>query len=311
MITDLQKDQIVTGFFAIRELTERDTTKEPKKKYLDLNLLDASGQINAKVWEIAEVIIGELPQRGDIVKVEAVVQEYKGSLQLKINKMRKVTDTDTYEPQTIIPSSAIPPDEMWNTLTRFSESISDKIFHAVVDSFLKKYKDKLMYYPAAKSYHHSHQAELLLHITTMLLAAEKLTTIYPCNTDLLYTGIILHDIGKLNEISADTNCLDTDYTIEGEMLGHITLGLCELEHLEGLDPERKLLLQHMILSHHQNPEWGSPKRPMFKEAELLHYLDMIDSRMYDFNKASSQTEAGSFSPKVYSIERKVYRPNLI
>ena len=152
-----------------------------------------------------------------------------------------------------------------------------------------------MYYPAAKSFHHSYQGGLLQHITTMLLAAEKLTTLYPCNTDLLYTGIILHDIGKVYELTTDETGLGTEYTLEGELLGHIAIGLRVIEHMEGLDVEKKLLLQHIILSHYQTPEWGSPKRPMLKEAELLHHLDMIDSRMFDFEKAVAQTEAGTLS----------------
>ncbi|OLN27158.1 3'-_5' exoribonuclease Bsu YhaM [Desulfosporosinus metallidurans] len=91
-------------------------------------------------------------------------------------------------------------------------------------------------------------------------------------------------------------------------MGHIAIGLRVIEYMEGLDVEKKLLLQHIILSHHQTPEWGSPKRPMIKEAELLHHLDMIDSRMYDFEKAAAQTEAGTLSARVHTLERKVYRP---
>ncbi|HVJ49229.1 3'-5' exoribonuclease YhaM family protein [Desulfitobacterium sp.] len=309
MIKDLQKEQMVVGFFAVKEIIEKET-RETKKKYLDLTLLDASGQINAKVWDIAEVVKGEPPQLGDIVKAEANVQEYRGNLQLKINKLRKITETDVYEPQTIIPTAPNPSEQMWATVIRFAEGITDKQLQAAALHILQKYKEQLLYYPAAKSYHHSYKGGLLQHISTMLLAAAKLTTIYSCNTDLLYAGIIVHDIGKLYELNTDSSGIGTEYTLEGEMLGHIPLGLAEIEHLSGLDRERKLLLQHMILSHHENPEWGSPKQPMLKEAELLHHLDVIDARMFDMNKAMEQTETGSLSPKIYSIDRKIYCPRI-
>jgi 3'-5' exoribonuclease len=305
MISELLLDQTITGFFAVKSVMNKDT-RDQKKKYLDLTLVDASGEINAKVWDIAEVIIGENPELGDVIKVEAVVQEYKGSLQLKVNKLRKATETDVYEAQTVIPSAPISPDRMWAILTRFAESITDKQIHSAVAQVLQKYKNRLMYYPAAKSYHHSYQCGLLQHITTMLIAGEKLSTVYSCNTDLLYAGIILHDIGKLHEFSTDNTAIGTEYTVQGELLGHIALGLVELESLNIQDAEKKLLLQHMILSHHDIPEWGSPKRPMTKEAELLQHLDLLDARMFDFEKAAAQP--GTISGYVRSLERKVYCP---
>jgi 3'-5' exoribonuclease len=197
---------------------------------------------------------------------------------------------------------------MWSILIRFLEAITNDKLKIAVNDVIQQHKGRLMHYPAAKSNHHSYQGGLLQHITTMLLAAEKLTTVYSCNTDLLYSGIILHDIGKVYEITTDETGMSTEYTLEGEMLGHIAIGLRVIEHMEGLDVEKKLLLQHIVLSHHQTPEWGSPKRPMLKEAELLHHLDMIDSRMFDFDKAAAQTEEGTLSAKVYSLERRVYRP---
>ncbi|HZK83839.1 MAG TPA: HD domain-containing protein [Desulfosporosinus sp.] len=308
MIKDFQKDTNIIGFFAVKEIAEK-ATKE-LKKYFDLTLVDASGQINAKVWDITETLMGQYPKKGAIVKADAMVQDYKGTLQLKINKLRKATDTDQYEAQTIIPSAPTPSDRMWAILIRFVEAIANDKLKVAVKAVIQEHKGSLMYYPAAKSFHHSYQGGLLQHITTMLLAAEKLTTVYPCNTDLLYAGIILHDIGKVYELTTDETGLDTEYTLEGELLGHIAIGLRVIEHMEGLDVEKKLLLQHIILSHHQTPEWGSPKRPMIKEAELLHHLDMIDSLMFDFNKAAEQTEEGTLSARVYTLDRKVYRPVL-
>ncbi|OLN27159.1 OB-fold nucleic acid binding domain-containing protein [Desulfosporosinus metallidurans] len=201
MIKDFQKDNNIIGFFAVKEITEKETKEF--KKCLDLTLLDASGQINAKVWDIAEVLMGEHPKKGDIVKVDAATQEYKGTLQLKVYKLRKANETDQYEAQTIIPSAPTPPDRMWAILIRFSEAIANDKLKVAVKTVIQQHKSRLMYYPAAKSFHHSYQGGLLQHITTMLLAAEKLTIVYPCNTDLLYAGIILHDIGKVYELMTE------------------------------------------------------------------------------------------------------------
>lgn len=251
--------------------------------------------------------MGERPHKGNIIKVDASVEEYKGSLQLKINKIRKAVEEDNYDLDAIIPRAPIPPERMFAILTRFIDAIKDEKLKTAVAAIVQKHKAKLMHYPAAKTNHHSYHGGLLQHITTMLLAAEKLSALYEVNTDLLYAGIILHDIGKVYELVTDETSLNTEYTLEGEMLGHIAIGLRITEAAEGLDAEKKLLLQHMILSHHQNPEWGSPKRPMLKEAELLHHLDMIDARMQDFDRAVAQTEAGELSPRLPAIDRKVYR----
>lgn len=304
MIKDLEKGQSIIGFFAVKEIAEKETREQ--KKYLDLTLVDVSGEMNAKVWDVPQALIGERPQKGNIIKTDATVEEYKGTLQLKIHKLRKGVAEDNYDLEAIIPSAPVSPDRMFAVLSRFIETITDEKLKTAVRTVIQKYKDRLLYYPAAKAYHHSYQGGLLHHITTMLLAAEKLTSVYSLDTDLLYTGIILHDIGKLRELDTDGTGIGTEYSLAGEMLGHIALGLLELEHLE-LDAEKKLLLQHMIVSHHQTPEWGSPKPPMVKEAELLHHLDMIDARMHDFDKAANQIGAGTLSQRVPAIDRKVYR----
>ncbi len=307
VISELQKEQTVIGFFAVKEIMEKET-RETRKKYLDLTLLDGSGQINGKVWDIADVIQGEIPGVGDIVKVDALVQEYRGSLQLKVNKLRKATDADSYEKQKIIPAAPAPAEQMLETILRFAEEIADQPLRAACLHIIHKYKGQIMTHPAAKTRHHSYKSGWLQHVTTMLLVAEKLTTIYSCNKDLLYAGIIFHDIGKLQELKSDQLCVGIEYSTVGELLGHISLGLAEMETVPNLDSQRKHLLQHMILSHHENPEWGSPIKPMFKEAELLHLLDLMDARMFDFEKCTKSLEKGALSGKVYELDRKIYNP---
>jgi 3'-5' exoribonuclease len=304
MIKDLEKGQSIIGYFAVKDIAEKETKEQ--KKYLDLTLVDSSGEINAKVWDISQSLLGEMPQKSEIVKTDANVEEYKGVLQLKINKIRKAKAEDNYDPDAIIPRAPVPVERMYAVLCRFIEAISNDSLKQAVAKIIEEHKEKIMYYPAAKTNHHSYLGGFLHHTTTMLLAAERLSTLYQVNTDLLYAGIILHDIGKLYELTTDETCIGTEYSLEGELLGHIAIGIRIIERAEGLENEQKLLLQHIILSHHQNPEWGSPKRPMLKEAELLHHLDMIDSRMNDFLKAENQTQQGCLTPKIFQLDRKIY-----
>jgi 3'-5' exoribonuclease len=146
----------------------------------------------------------------------------------------------------------------------------------------------------------------------MLKSAVALSKIYTfLNTDLLYAGVILHDLGKIAEMAVNECGLVTEYTTEGMLLGHLVQGVKHIEIIGQslqINPEKILLIQHMLLSHHYIPEHGSPKSPAFPEAELLHYLDIVDARMYDMQKAIESTEPGTFSDRIWSLEnRSIYK----
>jgi len=304
-IKDFTKGLDLVGYFVVGDITEKMIKGGPRagNSYIDMTLKDNSGFINAKVWDLAN-ITGEAPVRGNIVKVDAYVNDYNGTLQLIVRKLRKATQDDDYDLQAIVPSAPYEPEAMFQLLGTYIKKIQDTELKIAVTEIIDKYRDKLLTHPAAKQNHHATVGGLLHHITTMLRAAEKLSAIYPVKTDYLYAGIILHDIGKLHELHSDAT-LATEYTIEGELLGHIAIGIRIVERTE-LEPEKKLILQHMILSHHQNPEWGSPKKPMTKEAEMLSILDLLDFRMDAFANSLAQTTDGSISGKIYSLDRKIY-----
>ena len=147
----------------------------------------------------------------------------------------------------------------------------------------------------------------------MVLMGERYCEVYThLNRDLLVTGVLIHDIEKLNEIDSDETGIATGYSFEGQLLGHLIQGVKTIDRLAselGIGKEKAVMLEHMILSHHYEPEYGSPKRPMFPEAEILHYLDIVDARMYDMEEALFSTDPGSFSEKVWTLDnRKVYKP---
>jgi 3'-5' exoribonuclease len=164
----------------------------------------------------------------------------------------------------------------------------------------------MSFYPAAKSNHHSIKGGLLYHLVRMLRLGEKISQIYEnVNTDLIYAGILLHDICKTEEMDSNEMGIVSDYTRDGKLLGHITMGVIEVEKAadkHNINDEVKVVLQHMILSHHYFPEFGSPKKPMILEAELLHYIDIIDARVYDFQDGLKNVENGEFSDRIWTLD---------
>jgi 3'-5' exoribonuclease len=172
-------------------------------------------------------------------------------------------------------------------------------------------REKLRYWPAAASFHHSERGGLAHHTATMLKAAQALLSVYDfLDADLLLGGVIIHDICKIEELDASELGLAGEYTKKGLLLGHISMGVAYITGLAkelGVDDEIALLMAHMVLSHHSEPEYGSPRRPMFPEAELLHYLDTIDARMYDMSHAIAGVERCAFTGYIRSLEnRKLY-----
>jgi len=170
-----------------------------------------------------------------------------------------------------------------------------------------------MYYPAASKNHHAEYGGLLYHVKRMLMTGLAVCDIYPIlNRDLVAAGVILHDIEKLNEIESNEYGISPGYSFEGQMLGHIVQGIKLLDRLTeelGFPREKALMLEHMILSHHYEPEFGSPKKPLFPEAEVLHYLDILDARMFDMEDALNGVEPGSFSDRIWTLDnRRIYKP---
>ena len=173
-------------------------------------------------------------------------------------------------------------------------------------------KEKMMYYPAAQKNHHAQKSGLLYHLKRMIMTGDAICNVYTnLNRDLVAAGVLLHDIEKLNEIMADELGIASGYSFEGQLLGHIIQGIKLVDRLGeelGISREKTIMLEHMILSHHYEPEFGSPKKPLFPEAEILHYLDMMDARMFDMEEALSGAEPGDFSERVWTLDnRRLYK----
>lgn len=304
-ISEFKKGDKIEGFYLIKSVDIKVTNNSSTNKYLDFNLGDTTGEINAKLWESNEEQ-QNMYKENMMVKVKGNVNEWRGKLQLKIDNIRVTVPEDGISISDYVPVAPYEPEKMYNEVLEYLSKIKNTDIQNIVTNILCENEEKLMHYPAAKSNHHSIRSGLLFHITTMLKAGDKLGEIYTfINTDLLYGGIILHDIAKIYEMNASELGIVSEYTTEGQLLGHITQGINLIERASkevNADKEVTMLLQHMVLAHHYEPEYGSPKKPMIPEAELLHHLDIIDARLYDMNKALTDTEVGSFSQRIWSLD---------
>lgn len=310
-IADFQRDQIITGFFLVKNLTLK-TSPKNNRQYADYQLADQTGEINAKLWEVNAA--EDCPDIGSFIKVQGLVTEYQNRPQLRIDRIRLIEEDDPVDMGAMVPSAPEEGKSMMTALWQQIDAIKNDQMRALVGAYVKSLEKELTYYPAALRNHHSIRGGLIFHTLTMLKIAQGLLPTYPfLNEDLLISGVIIHDLAKIEEMDAKNTGIATAYTREGALLGHITQGIITLDRLGRelkTDQEILTMLEHMVLSHHYEPDFGSPKRPMFAEAEVLHYLDILDARMYDFQKVEDTIAAGEFSEPVWLLDnRKLYKPS--
>lgn len=311
-VSNLKTDEEITTYLMVKAIALK--VGSNRKTYLDLVLGDCSGEINGKKWDIADEEVPGLERikEGNIIKVRALVTEWNGMKQLRISRIRLTGAEDELEISDFVKAAPEKPEDMYEYIYSIAESLTDHQLSDLCKKVLTDHKEKLMYYPAASKNHHAEMAGLLWHIKRMLMLGDKACQVYTnLDRDLLLTGVILHDTEKMTEILSNELGISSGYSFEGKMLGHLVLGVRELDRIceeMGIDTEKKVMLEHMIISHHYEPEFGSPKKPLFPEAEMLHYLDMIDAKMFDMEEAVSKTEPGEFSDRVWTLDnRTIYR----
>lgn len=299
------KGQLFDGYLIVRSAAQR--TSSNGSKYLDMTLCDISGEVNAKMWD------GQTPAppAAQVVRLRGMMLEYNNRPQLRVDKMRPAAENDDYDMTALTPCAPQPAGEMLDAILNRADAIVDRELKALVLMRLEEAGDRLLYYPAAQKLHHAERAGLLHHTSTMLRMAKRVCEVYPfLDADLLAAGVILHDLCKLDELKADEIGLASDYTREGLLLGHLVMGVAELNRCARechVRPELTAMLEHMILSHHDLPEYGSPRRPMFPEAEVLHVLDLLDARMFEMRRELASVKPGDFTERIWSLDRKLYR----
>lgn len=305
LIKEFAENDKISQNFLVNNVTRGITAKG--SGYLNIVLQDSSGTIEAKKWEIEEYD-EKVIKAGTIIFVEGDVLLYKNDYQLKVSKVGMVSDEELDVSQ-FIASAPVSRNDLQKVLFEYVEKITDKEIKRVVEEVIKTHYISLSNYPAATKNHHEYASGLLHHTTSMLRVGELLSSVYSVNTSLLFAGIILHDIGKTIELSGP---ILPKYTTAGKLLGHISIINAEVAEVcknLGINGETAVLLQHMILSHHGQYDFGSPVLPMTKEAELLHFIDNIDSRMTAIDKALNQIEEGEFTSRQFALEdRSFYKP---
>lgn len=308
MIADLARfeNQVITGFFCASQKSMR--SKKDGAGYFALTLGDRTGQIEARMWEIADA--GEFAQ-GDVVKIRGQVCRYNEKLQITVDRLRKAAEGE-FSLADFVPSTERDVDELWAELNGWVASFEDADLRALMRSVLEDpgIAAGLRAAPAAKSMHHAWMGGLLEHVVSLVGICDLTARYYAdVNRDLLLTGAMLHDIGKLEELRWGTSF---EYTLPGQLLGHITIGVGMVDRkiaaIPGFPEAKRLLVEHMILSHHGKYEFGSPKLPMIPEAILLHYLDDMDAKMQtvknEFARAVANGRSGAeMTEWVRSMER--------
>jgi len=278
-VHDIRDRSRVESVFLVKEKIE--SLARNGKPYLTLHLMDKTGEIEGRVWENVETI-GACFEKNDFVTIAAKATVYLGKMQLIVSGLSRVPDCEVHLAD-FLPAGERGSDEMLDELASVVESCRDGNLRRLLETFFTDadFLDLYCTAPAAKGMHHVYLGGLMEHSLAVARLVDLIMPVYPgLNRDLLVAGALLHDVGKVREM---TYRRSFDYTDEGKLLGHISIGV-EMVHekislLHDFPFELSMLLKHMILAHHGQYEYGSPKRPKTVEATVLNYLDDLDSKI--------------------------------
>jgi 3'-5' exoribonuclease len=317
----------------VNQLTNGDSVDEPflvadkqlranrqGNLYLHLELRDKTGSVGARLWNATEDLARTF-EPGDFLHVRGKTQIFQGSIQIILTHL-EVVDPSRIEPEEFLPQSSHNIGKLLKRLREVLLAMNNPHLRAVVECFLidDEFVRKFTTAPAGIKNHHAYQGGLLEHVVTLLNVADRITDLYPeIDRDLLLTGIFLHDVGKVDELSYDRAFA---YTDEGQLVGHLIMGVemlrekvdrCAKLTGEPFPPELFLRLKHMIVSHHGSYEFGSPKLPMTLEAIALHYLDNLDAKIHTFGREirDDPSRDASWTPFQQSLGRRLYKGNLL
>ena len=313
-VSEIEVGKEITDFFMAKKAQIK--TGSNGKEYFDVELCDRTGSASGKKWDVDPQESNNLAniKDGEILKIRAMVNEWQGAKQLKISRIRRANpEADGLDMTDFVKAAPEKPEDMYAYILGVAENLGDPDYRKLCVRVLTDNREKLMYYPAAAKNHHAEFAGLLFHMKRMLMTGRRICEVYTdLDIDLVSCGVIVHDMEKLNEIESNEYGMSPGYSMEGTLLGHIVMGAKYIEKLGteiGMPEEKKIMVEHMVVSHHYEPEYGSPKRPMFPEAEVLHYCDILDARLFDMFEALGSAEPGGFSEKVWTLDnRRVYKP---
>lgn len=308
-IADMTTGDRVEGFYILKEAYLKVSSNG--KPFLSAVIGDKSGTVDIKVWDYNGPVGADPTDVGKVIKIRGDVSEFKGSPQITLSHIRLAGTEDSYDLSLLVPVAPIDPEKTLAQVETMIDSMEDGDYRLLADTMLSRHIQAFRSIPAAKSVHHSFLSGLLMHTANMMKTADFLAGLYGPMIDrsLLLTGTLLHDFAKEVEFSFSELGIVTDYSVKGQLLGHLVMGAQEVAQVcreLGIPEKKSLLLQHMILSHHGEPEYGAAVRPMFAEAELLSYIDLIDSRMEIYAENLASMPADSFSGRIFALEKRIY-----
>ena len=306
MIANFEDHEHVEGQFLLGNVSKG--VNANGGAYLSVELRDASGSIVGKKWD-ATSEDEQLFVVGNVIQVVGETNKYKEQLQLKILSAELVP-LEQIDVEKFVKAPPVAKETLIERFNAHVNSVKNEDCQKILKYMIDKFGDKIYSYPAAVSIHHEYSSGLLMHSITMADLAVYLRPVYDCDHDLMVTGCLLHDLGKIIELEGP---IVYKYSTEGKLLGHISIMVAELRKAADelkIKSETPLLLEHMVLSHHGQQEFGSPVMPLTKEALLLSLIDNLDSKMVVVNKAIADVDPGNFSNKVFSLDnRSFYKPN--
>ncbi len=310
--TPIPGSQLCEGYCIVKSAEKKNSSNGTV--YLDMILSDNDGEVNAKIWDYKETP-NMVFARFDFVKVRGQLGEFRGAPQFRVDRIRKVTPEDNVNIEDYVPSACLSGEVMLEEIELIVDSFDDEDLIRLVKAVISKYREKLLYWPAAKGLHHAVRSGLLMHTLTILRMAFSVCSIYTyINYDLLCAGAILHDIAKIDEIDASETGVPGEYTVKGNLLGHLVMGAMEVDrtgNMLGVPEEKLVLIEHMLISHHGIPDFGAAKRPSFIEAEVLSQLDNFDAKLYEISTACAAVEPGAFTQKMRMLDdRNFYNHGL-
>jgi 3'-5' exoribonuclease len=307
-VADLVPEQVVTSFFVVHEKEIRATREG--RHYLRLELGDRTGTVEARMWTGFEDAVAGF-SRDDFVKVQARVEIYRNRPQLMVDRVRRA-ELNEVDFADFFPHTSANVDELWARLRAHAEGVRNPWLHQLLASVLDDAEISGRYRraPAAKTMHHAYLGGLLEHVVSLCDLCRAVAGHYPeADPDLLITGAALHDVAKIYELTYDRGL---GYSNEGQLLGHIVMAVemvgKKADAIPGFPLELATLVKHMILSHHGEYEFGSPKLPMFREAVMLHYLDDLDSKMGAIRSAlGSERGEQEWTDRSGALDRRLLR----
>lgn len=278
--------------------------------YLDLVISDGESDVVAKIWDFRGGA-DEQPAVGTVILVRGSLSLYNSQPQFKIDRFRAINENDDVNISDFVPSAEFDGETMFNAIVELVNGFKDEELKKLTFAVLSDYKERILELPAAFKLHHAIRSGLLMHTLTLCRLAQAVSVIYPSvDEDLLLTGAILHDIAKSEEFSLAPTGLVDGYTAKGTLVGHLVGGaiiVSEIGKREGIAEDTLMLVEHMLISHHGNPEYGAAVRPLFLEAEVLSAIDTFDANIFEIENALKDVEVGSFTGRMWALEdRKFY-----